>query len=986
LEREDGRDAKLVDAALRTFGLRFTEDVVKIPSMRRFLKPAAAIEPTSQEQSARNTNTMNYIRDDLEVIESTQSRIDVDEVVEELGSWGYPMTVDYSRYLTNLSGYDWKINLIPLNTVLRLRKIPTEIDNSWPYHPDDVNDIIPAEEDNGQGLSDTINETTVDVTLTVAMTVSSSVGPAEESGDDDGDDDAEHSLEQQSEDSYQWSLAHAVESMLLHYNFDCITSFTFHMVKATSYLALAPKMAKLQRLRLDREKTMPDTHINNTVLFIQRNQAAFPWKPRLDLEFLYEWHIFDDEERDEDDGENPHYFAALDLSVVEGRQLSRTRKLRERFFHYMKYLITLYEAVGRPRAIFVGKLPLFYEHSQGIDLDGLLDFDDWMMDRIDHGEGPAMEAFFRRCKSLRELKLRVDSHTLFSWAAAAAMHATGSNPSTLGILAPKPCTSTTSSISSTSLIHGYPHQSSSTGILKHLQTLKLYTQNPYRFAIHALNDAMVAFADSLRHVKLECVHPYQNPQITTAAEAALYRNPALMRRARRSLRLYTVPWANTIGDWPRPLPQLQSLTIHLSRIGSVDIGSLDQCSNLRELEIRYGDVKQCELRPGDIDVVIGTDQEETELPSDIESVRQLMDTRYQQADFNFALFPKWNLPKLRILVLVNLPALRFDFASLETMPNLVELRLKVDKTWGDERFLIDLQTVHDFRSLQSAAWEQKRAQYERFVFKRWTHPALKTLTIEGAPATMFYLDWLKGCPSLERLTLKFEGPCHYLRQRPFFLGSETEQESINHIDSYHGHDGGTEKDKSINRDGDNEDLNGEDKHDNTPFWSSKLIELELRGPWIMSEEDLFKLLTIYAPFLKTFHVDRLTDNTSLSGYTFLEAFRRADEIHAKYAIARRELEEMDKCSGNMGGNPDKFKDVRIPGQALTSVEANYSISKRDRRDRPPLGLVLIKRWEISEFQDRGFRVYKLNNQVLVLRADRDCFDLEMGEDARKRYD
>ncbi|KAG0283579.1 hypothetical protein BGZ98_006283, partial [Dissophora globulifera] len=96
-EQDDNRDAKLVDAVLRPFGLQVTEHAVKIPPMRRFLKPAAAIEPTSQEQSARNINTMDDVRNDLDEIESTQSRIDVDEVVEELGSWGYPMTVDYSR-------------------------------------------------------------------------------------------------------------------------------------------------------------------------------------------------------------------------------------------------------------------------------------------------------------------------------------------------------------------------------------------------------------------------------------------------------------------------------------------------------------------------------------------------------------------------------------------------------------------------------------------------------------------------------------------------------------------------------------------------------------------------------------------------------------------------------------------------------------------------------------------------------------------------
>ncbi|KAG0304038.1 hypothetical protein BGZ99_002526, partial [Dissophora globulifera] len=747
------------------------------------------------------------------------------------------MTVDYSRYLTELSSFYWRCNSLQLNTVLRLRRSPKEVDDPLPYSHVDFNDIITAE-GNEQESYNTGNETTLDG--------SSSVDPAEESGGDDSDEDAEHSLEQQRENSYKSRLGDAVEYLLLHYNFDCITSFTFHMSKAASYLALAPKMAKLQRLSLGRESAMPSISVNNTVLFIQQNQAAFPRKPRLDLELLYGWHVFDDDTFEEDTSENPLYFSALELSVLEGLQLSKIRTMREHVFRHMRHMITLYEAVGRPRAIRVAQLPLFYEHSQGIDLDGLLEFDDTEIDRIDHGEGPAMKAFFRRCKSLRELKIGVDSHTLFSWAAVEAMHAAGLNPSTLGILAPKPSITVISSISSTPLTHGHQHPSSSTGILKHLQTLELNTRSPYRFGIHALNDAMVAFADSLRNVKLQCIQTYLHPRINTTEDVVLYRNPALMRRARRSLRLYSVPWANIIGNWPRPLPQLQTLTIYFASVASADIGSLDQCHNLRELEIQYRDVKQYELRPGDINAVIGTDQKETELPSDIESVRQLMDIRYQQADLSFALFPKWNLPRLRVLLLDGLPALRFDFASLETMPSLVELRLTVSKT------VAALKTVHDSQGLKNTAWEQKpkQVQCKNTLFKRWSLPALKTVAIEGAPATMFYLDWLKGCPSLENLTLSFTGKRQYLQRRPFFLESETGQKGSSNRNNDHGHGDSTENDTNIEGHRDNEDgSDDDDDDDNTPFWGSQLVKLELHGPWIMSEEDLISLLTIYAPFL-----------------------------------------------------------------------------------------------------------------------------------------
>ncbi|KAG0309400.1 hypothetical protein BGZ98_002906, partial [Dissophora globulifera] len=156
----------------------------------------------------------------------------------------------------------------------------------------------------------------------------------------------------------------------------------------------------------------------------------------------------------------------------------------------------------------------------------------------------------------------------------------------------------------------------------------------------------------------------------------------------------------------------------------------------------------------------------------------------------------------------------------------------------------------------------------------------------------------------------------------------------------HGHGDSTENDINIEGHRDNEDGNDDDDDDdNTPFWGSQLVTLELHGPWIMSEEDLISLLTIYAPFLESFHVDRLTDNRSLSGYTFLRAFRRADEIHAGYVTHHRELVEADNCPETVTGNPYDGKDTRVPGQALTSVRANYTI---DKRDRPVVGLVLIE--------------------------------------------
>ncbi|KAF8941382.1 hypothetical protein BGZ58_010174 [Dissophora ornata] len=488
-------------------------------------------------------------------------------------------------------------------------------------------------------------------------------------------------------------------------------------------------MAQLRSLHLDRPTTVPDSYVSHTTLFIQQNQATFPRKPKLDLEFEYGWHAYDDEDDDED---NIDAYIGLDFKTREAIQKARIKAQRERLFRFMRPKILLYEAVGQPRTIKVDEIPFFYKHAQRIGLDRLREFRDEDLDRIDQGEGLEMQAFLRRSENMRHLTLGAGDPNLLSWAAVEAMEASGLDPSILSINGP---------------------------------------------------ELSIAPPENLWHLS--------------------QRSPS-------------------------------------------------------ELNIRFGNVTAERLRP-----YSGSDDKP---PPTHEGSEVPIDCRYQQAELNFDLFSTWSLPKLKKLDLNDMAALRFDFRSLETMMQLESLSLCVGKNAAT------LQEEWKFRQKQSA-WKVNNRRMD--LFKGWSLPALKKLTLAGAPATMFFLEWLKECPSLEELSLTISGGAQHIHRRSFFpgpdeLGDEKKEERK-----------GSKKPKAEAVGDDDDD------DDEIPFWDSHLAKFQLQGLWVMSEDDLTSLLAIYAPFLEEVNVGRLHEQATLNGYHFLNAIKLADEINSIRADHRR---------------------------------------------------------------------------------------------------
>ncbi|KAG0011716.1 hypothetical protein BGZ80_000462 [Entomortierella chlamydospora] len=442
------------------------------------------------------------------------------------------MTVDYSKLMTVLWMDEWRF--FPPGSMIRLCKLPDDLRRR---------EAISSPSD---ALSETHDEEPSGIVLTTIATADIPEKPEEDHSDDsDKDDDEELVLEYQHDSRYTWELRYALREMWIHYNCDCITSFVFEMAKAHKYLPLSAKMAKLQVIHIRRLDAMPDSHLENTILFIKQNLTAFPEKRQLNIEFDGTWYLLDE---DEEDNITDH--SLTDLNTYNAGR----RNYRERCSRFMQPAIKIYEALGRPEQMQASYIPKFYDLTKHIDLDRLRSFSDEDLERIDQGERAGMEAFLRRCDDLKELNLGVGNHDVLSWAAA-----------------------------DTRITTSPPFRRA----LKNLETLELRTSRSYNFVIHALSDAVDAFSTSLRKIQVKFRNDFDD-QI-----------PYPLRNAQtmESLRLQRLAPATTIGDWSVLLPNLRIFKINLKGVASINVGSFDQCPNLSILEIRFGCLDSDECRP-----------------------------------------------------------------------------------------------------------------------------------------------------------------------------------------------------------------------------------------------------------------------------------------------------------------------------------------------------------------------------------------------------
>ncbi|KAG0220548.1 hypothetical protein B0O80DRAFT_531972 [Mortierella sp. GBAus27b] len=916
-------DAHRVDDILRPFGLCVAEGV-QSPMLRHFLMNC----------NGRNNTGCSGCSNLGEADHGEENQMACTNRIRR-------MTVDYSKFFGALLSDDWRF--LDFEHLLQLRSQPTC--KRAPHESDSRPSSTPH---TGFGLG---------------------LGHDSDSGIGEGDDD-EADINNIDEEERKMQLTESITNLLLHYNHEIVTDIAMHISNASAFLDMAPKLAKLRMIQLQRSEAMPDSYMENMISFIQQNRKAFPGKAPIDLVFDYGWLMYDHEM-------NGHDFVILPGSVNDSNIMSYESDVmahigRQRCLQYvyMKPKVRLWEATGPPSEIRVTLIPLFYKHSQGIQLDRLTMFADEDLDRLDQGEGPEMQAFLRRCHHVEDLSLAVGSKDLFTWAAHEALAAAGYSPDILSGLLSDSVSEKDRGLSFPT--RGPPLASKipllrpqSSGILRNLRTLDMYSGHPYRFLIHALNDAMVAFADTLRTVR---VHSYHDNHFgdTWHAESLLRR-----RRARMTMPLYHVPWANTIGGGadflPFPLLQLRTLSIDLAVIANVQVGTFEQCPNLESLEIGFGGVSLAEMHPDD-QALMDPSSPCPAVPLTLGSAGAniaLCNPRYQQDRIDRSLFPKWNLPRLQRLELRDLAALRFDFESLSSMQRLETLEMSVGKK------TLSWYMPNEFISEQKSAWKKKfsalssKGAQDGYTngsssnsidmeacrkLWEWSLPSLKTVNLEGPPATMFFLDWLRGCPNLESLSLTTRGQFQSITRRPFFAPPLSPAHAL------------------------------DDSQEQTleqPLLHGRLTNITIAGQWVMSDDDLLSLLTVYTPFLESLHIDRLHERSSLSGYQFLNVVRRADQINRSFTeapmkVVQAQVESQNKSNEDCAASAsEQERDRQRPktvGTALKSITGKLTLNKRER---PMLGLVMIQKEDVEAYQANNIRVYSLINQHLVAQEDYD---------------
>ncbi|KAI1294263.1 hypothetical protein EDD11_008199 [Mortierella claussenii] len=708
-----------------------------------------------------------------------------------------------------------------------------------------------------------------------------------DSGDGQGLDIDDIDTGDKRDGPYAVALGKSFASMLFYHNLEHIKVFRIYTAKVGTYLPLADQMKSLKTIMPEDMDTATPL-LSKIAQFIRQNQSAFPRKKPLDLDYKYIEYCDDVDNMDYDD---PSILLRRDEIIEDAAEFQRLlrafRAFKERqrlgIVETMRPYLELYKAIGRPRRMDIKGIPMAYEHllrgsgdlggdrdgepgqewdeDDAIGLDRLVELNDELLDRLDYGEGPFMEQFFRRCHRLQSLDLAVGHPELFSWAAADVLQR---------------CTLSSPSPSPSPFCHPVQHPA----ILPCLQELNLVSIGPYRFLLQALNDAMTAFAPSLKSVSLKASANCFDDASRT------HDHPTHRVHALRSLQLRKVASANTVGDWPFLLPRLTSMSLFIDAGVAVcfDTGTFAQAPNLETLilsvpmksvpeqhqyeqqagqgwqeEQGHGGDREDERGGGD-------SGEEDYTSAHWHGGKVLVDADQQEAKFNrTTLYPPWVLPRLKMLVLYGMPAARFDFRSLQSMKQLKELSMSMDneterafsvkeymdlqrKTWEghwreqDQRLEQGEGHEQGERQMQSLGHEQEwKEGIDRRdqLLQMWALPELNTLFLNCWPSTMFWLDWLTVCPKVQRANIWMWSNLDIpITRMPFFFSGDAYESSSYSSDSSSG---------SNDMEGDRSDKG---TVDDAPLLNSQLLCFELRGTWAMPQQDLTSFLAVYAPFLR----------------------------------------------------------------------------------------------------------------------------------------
>ncbi|KAG0029626.1 hypothetical protein BGZ82_007819 [Podila clonocystis] len=265
----------------------------------------------------------------------------------------------------------------------------------------------------------------------------------------------------------------------------------------------------------------------------------------------------------------------------------------------------------------------------------------------------------------------------------------------------------------------------------------------------------------------------------------------------------------------------------------------------------------------------------------------------------------------------------FDFDSLDYMPALERLVMIAGSS--------DYQPIPTCCIPRLAAYRcRKRTHVEAEVSQtpnptvgtkwkdHWDLPRLKDLRLEGPPSSVFCFKWLASCPSLESIHLRtfraFQRlPLLSSSKNATLLPIEAPSETWLKVARF-----------------ENADDSGFDQS-MVPLVESKLEEITLEGPWVMSMQDLTNVLAVYAPNLKSLDVERLHalsygEEEPCHGLQFLKV---VDDVIG--------LENGDPAHGIMIGASTSAPGMR-PGSRLMDVKSSYTLTTKDA---DTLGMLLL---------------------------------------------
>ncbi|KAG0089927.1 hypothetical protein BGZ92_003983 [Podila epicladia] len=419
---------------------------------------------------------------------------------------------------------------------------------------------------------------------------------------------------------------------------ESITIIDLHACETNPYFHLASKLSALDTIKLRREKAeaIPKQHLQNLVTFIHMNQAAFPRKKPLHLNFDGSWQY------------------SPVLAQKYRLQHSTKRPIIESA--YQKSRITLYEAVGNPISINATPCPKFYGACKNISVNSLEYFYD-----LRQRHAFSQQAFLQQCHRLKSLTISVHYPDMFSWAVNRLWDGT---------------------------VERSEH------LLHNLQDVDVQL----RASFSVLNDVMAAFGETLLHVKVQCgllevssqlddviydvrfsrhckVGEWNLPFIRTIHIECNVRfgvyvgdfsgSPSLTSL---KMRLNGEPIANQVYLAPVwSLPQLKVLELELAAAMLFNYDSLDHMPSLENLVLSSGRYWKPPVKIPRLSSYFTPEGSIGEIATTSEDMSQSWKDQ-------------WHMPKLKSLILVGMPSVVFCFNWLKGCPSLEVLDINATQT------------------------------------------------------------------------------------------------------------------------------------------------------------------------------------------------------------------------------------------------------------------------------------------------------------------